>query len=238
MGVLPRVVVVNLVLTKKAEAAQSHSATTLRDCAIIVSLQWVRCNVYPCSLRSFERRISDLFDSYTAIKKFSTKSEGYWKKASPFLNRLKELFDIPASTTYRTLCEKTWNVKMTEDDFAFYENQKKTPPVGYCSSAVDRDWERSMKRKEKRNNRTRNEHYDNLDGVVSPLIDSDDNDSNMMIDSDQNDDLPYKYRHIRHGLCSVRPEVYEVIKILQSKYHLSPNQAEGAIITVSNKLFG
>ena len=60
-GVLPRVVdVVNLVLTKKAEAAQCHSATTLRECAIIVSLQWVRCNVFPCSLRSFERRISEV----------------------------------------------------------------------------------------------------------------------------------------------------------------------------------
>ena len=52
------------------------------------------------------------------------------------------------------------------------------------------------------------------------------------------DELPIKYRHVREGLCSVRAEVYNVIHVLQSKYHLSHRQAEGAIITVANKLFG
>ena len=184
-------------------------------------------------------------------------------KASPFLEKLKQLFDIPASDTYRKLCEATWNVKMSTADFAFYNNQKKTPPVGYCSSTVDRNWDKSMKRKEKRNNRTRNEQYDdNSGGVVNPSIENIGSEDVIKMDDDQydqdfiddvdkklkrkyqaviddkDDDLPYKYRHIRHGLCSVRPQVYKVIKILQAKYHLSYEQAVGAIITISNILFG
>ena len=54
----------------------------------------------------------------------------------------------------------------------------------------------------------------------------------------KDDDLPYKYRHLRDGLRSVKPEVYTVMQILQTKYHLSHAQSEGAIITVGNKLFG
>ena len=55
---------------------------------------------------------------------------------------------------------------------------------------------------------------------------------------DKEDYLPFKYRHVRSGLRSVRPEIYEVIHTLQSEYHLSHRQAEAAIITVANKLFG
>ena len=36
----------------------------------------------------------------------------------------------------------------------------------------------------------------------------------------------------------MKPEVYEVIQLLESQYHLSHRQAEAAIITVANKLFG
>ena len=39
------------------------------------------------------------------------------------------------------------------------------------------------------------------------------------------------------GLRIVKPEVYTVIQILQTKYHLSHAQAEGAILPVGNKLF-
>ena len=85
-GVLPRVLdAVNLVLSKKAEAAVSQTKSPIRESAIVISLQWVRCNVYPLPLSTVERRLSVLFDEYSAIKKFSSKSEGYWMKATPFL---------------------------------------------------------------------------------------------------------------------------------------------------------
>ena len=54
---------------------------------------------------------------------------------------------------------------------------------------------------------------------------------------DINYDLPFHYRHIRAGLRSVRPEYYQVMHILKAKYHMSENQAQGAIVTVANVLF-
>ena len=55
---------------------------------------------------------------------------------------------------------------------------------------------------------------------------------------DPEDDLPYnKYRHIRTGPQSIRPEYYTVKSILQSEYHMSDHQSDGAIIVVANYLF-
>ena len=51
--------------------------------------------------------------------------------------------------------------------------------------------------------------------------------SSMMIDT--NDDMPEHYRHIRYGLRSVRPEYYITMHKLKSEFHLSENQARGAI---------
>ena len=55
---------------------------------------------------------------------------------------------------------------------------------------------------------------------------------------DPQDDLPYKYRHIRTGPWSIRPEYYTIRIILQSEYHMSDHQSDEAIIVVANHLFG
>ena len=57
----------------------------------------------------------------------------------------------------------------------------------------------------------------------------------MMIDT--NYDMPEHYCHIRYGLRSVRPEYYTTMHKLKSEFHLSENQAQGAICTVANNLF-
>ncbi|GAB1603353.1 hypothetical protein Ahia01_000616500 [Argonauta hians] len=145
-GVLPRVLdAVNLVLSKKAEAAVSQTKSPIRECAIVISLQWVRCN-------------------------------------------LKNLFDIPASDSYRKLCEANWNAKISKEDFSFYSNQQKCPPIGYCSSAIDRNWDRSMKRKQRRENRTRNEQLnDSVPDGLDTLVDDNDAGGAEMKDCKQYD---------------------------------------------------
>ena len=125
-----------------------------------------------------------------------------------------------------------------------------------------------MKRREQRKNRSRNEEFsfevvdqhelELLEGInpnplpeeldISQVIDNEwqpeeediPKKKRRFVENLDNaeDDLPYKYRHIREGPRSVKDEVYQVITILQSKFHLSNRQAEGAIITVANKLFG
>ena len=94
-GVLPRVLdILNLIFTKKSVSHGQKNTYPLRECAVIISIQWVRCNVYPVSIRTVERCIGDLFDSYRALKKCSNKFESYWSKCNPFLHNLIELFEI------------------------------------------------------------------------------------------------------------------------------------------------
>ena len=231
---LPRVLdILNLIFTKKSVSHGKKNTYPLRECAVIISIQWVRCNVYPVSIRTVERCIGDLFYSYSALKKFSKKSECYWSKCTPFLHNLIELFDIAAGEEYRTICEKIWNVKITSEDFQFYQNQQKNQHIGNCSASVDKHWEKSVKRKEKRSNRSRNEsnaiisdiavdqdeenvaledNYScddrgNLDYVLEDDSDSSRKRKFQSVVDTGDDDLPYKYRHVQSGLCSVRPEV-------------------------------
>ncbi|MEO0686683.1 MAG: hypothetical protein AAFY76_16990, partial [Cyanobacteria bacterium J06649_11] len=50
--------------------------------------------------------------------------------------------------------------------------------------------------------------------------------------------MPERFQHIRHGLRSVRPEIYALILKLKSKFHMSQHQAEAAIVETGNELFG
>ena len=44
------------------------------------------------------------------------------------------------------------------------------------------------------------------------------------------DDMPRHLQHIHNGPRSVRPEVYNLVLKLKSKYHMSQQQAEAAIV--------
>ena len=51
------------------------------------------------------------------------------------------------------------------------------------------------------------------------------------------DDMPRRLQHIRNGLRSVHPEVYNLMLQLKSKYHMSQQQAEAAVVETANCLF-
>lgn len=143
---------------------------------------------------------------------------------------------------------------MTMSDWEFYENQQNNPPIGYCQGFVDRRWEMSNRRKMDRLNRSRDESYHeqtcssfHADEDMEVPVSSDSEyecekkkskyEFNNVIDS-TDDELPFKYRHIRDGPRSVRPEIYFVISKLSSVYHMSEAQIEGSIVTIANELFG
>ena len=71
---------------------------------------------------------------------------------------------------------------MTSGDWEFYQNQNKSPPIGYCQSFVDRKWETSNKRRLKDKNRSRNESYDQT--FLNPDLPHDDIDSSEKSDCD------------------------------------------------------
>ena len=50
--------------------------------------------------------------------------------------------------------------------------------------------------------------------------------------------MPLGYQHIRCGKRQVKPEHYSLMYVLKSKYQISENMAQVAIIKVANYLFG
>ena len=138
----------------------------------------------------------------------------------------------------------------------FYRNQKEgAQPVDFCTSSVDRIWEMTRKRNVERANRKRNENAD-FSTLSMEDFEGGDSESDSQHEEytqptkktkyeftkeqlDQpGDKMPAEYRHVRRGQRSVRPEIYTVISKLQSELHMSNRQAEGAIVTISNELFG
>ena len=56
--------------------------------------------------------------------------------------------------------ETLWKCAMTEEDRRFHQMQLQDPTSGYCSSFVDKKWQKSQERKESRLNRSRSEYYE------------------------------------------------------------------------------
>lgn len=182
----------------------------------------------------------------------------YWKRLDDFDLLFNTLFDIKGSNEIIISQEKLWNVKMTPDDIIFYENQRLNPPIGYCTSFVNRKWkiqnERKLQDKARREAafEKANEHEESMNTVIIDECEEmscedtdddfqDENNSyvyNSSLIDDENDDMPYRFRHIRNGPRSVRPEYYVLMHTLKPELHMSEAQAQGAIIGVSNILFG
>ena len=186
----------------------------------------------------------------------------YWERLAKFTASQNSLFDIIADKEASQLAQgKQWGVMMTEDEIEFYKNQCKTPQIGHCEAFVNTRWKVSSQRKMKRNTRVRNEQDESYIAAEEELqvelgdIALDDNreptgDAVIVPENKKkkysfsdvvehpDDDLPYQYRHIRSGPRSVKPEVYIAKSILQSEYHMSDHQSDGAILVVANHLFG
>lgn len=75
--VLPHIVdVMNLILSLKNEnnGCSWYGGFVLKECAQIVLLRWISCNVYPTSLRTVARNLKELFEEYRGIRKYTNKS--------------------------------------------------------------------------------------------------------------------------------------------------------------------
>ena len=66
------------------------------------------------------------------------RKDTYWRRHADFVIKCNQLFDIMGSPERIKLHEKLWGVKMTPADHEFYTNQKLVPPIGYCSTFIDR----------------------------------------------------------------------------------------------------
>ena len=261
--VLPRTInVLDFLLSVKDER-NGHSwygGSAFQECAQILSLRWLSCNVYPLPLRTVARELEKLFKEYRAIRKFGSKSPVYWTKCTPFLQKMSTLFDIEAEAALQSSWFKKTGVK---HDKEFYLKQKKNPPEGYSTRKVDKVWEKAAIRKQKRedyltnlrgeeNDKKVNEDSKTSDDVLVDVVDNEESEDVEYVPEspakkkkydyiesfdDSDDEIPHHMRNLRSSLRSVRPEVYKVMTLLKSKFHMSQPQAEAAIVYVGNHLF-
>ena len=63
-------------MTKKAQNT-SKKVNSFYECAIIVTLNWIYCNIYPASIWTVEHKIEGFFKKCCKIKKFTKKSDTF-----------------------------------------------------------------------------------------------------------------------------------------------------------------
>ena len=260
-GLLPRGSdVLDLLITERY-TNKGKNIVVSRLCAEKLCLQWIYCNVYPLSVPTVNRKIDELHELYRKLQKFKSKSQGYWTTHEQLFGILNSLFDVIGHSAQIKSQEKLWGPRMIKRDWTFYNNQSQNPPLDFCTSYADRKWKISNQRRLNSLNRSRDENFDfstmsdadleisgidDLDSSTKEIIDEDYSVAEpatkkrkfIEIIDDPKDDLPFQYRHIRHGPHKTRSEVYEVMTHLKTYYHMSQRQAEGAIVTVANGLFG
>ena len=225
-----------------------------------IDLHWIFCNVYPKPPNSVQYVVESLWKElhYLRSRDNKKKNPDYWKKYQSFITVIDLVPDfVESNPDRRQAQEKLWNCKMNENDKTFHKLQLQNPPSGYCTTFVDRKWKSAQERKESRLNHSRNEYCDFASVTVdeqSDLVDDMDVDPTFEeyepshvtkkkyqytkeLQNDA-DDMPLRYRNIRNGLRSVRPEIYTLLVKLKSKYHMSQHQAEAAIVETGNALFG
>ena len=92
---------ISLLITKRAQNT-GEKVNNFYECAIVVSLEWIYCNIYPASIWTVERKIEGLFKMYCEIKKFPKKSGTYLQKSSESLSIQRNLFEIIGKFWFKT----------------------------------------------------------------------------------------------------------------------------------------
>ena len=181
--------VLEYLVTLKTENAGRQTNNNLLV-AQDLCLRWIFCNIYPKDIRSVERDVKTMWESYDTLRKRtkSNKTDTYWEKYTKFSKKQLELFNIVAGKESREAQENVWNLKMCPNDWTFYNMQKEVPRRGFCTSFNDRKWELSAKRKAKRESRSRVERYDegHFSGTTGDDLDgmNEITDDNMIDDGD------------------------------------------------------
>ena len=254
--------VLSHLLTLKATKHGKYVAGTSAEhtCAEDVILHWIKCNVYPMSVTGAYKKITNLFQEYRKLKKFSkSKSAGYWKVFNELSTKLNALFDIRANSDYTKVQENFWGVRMCTDDHAFYDDQK-TRRLMSNTETIDIKWKKTKQRQMARSNRKRIETYGSCSSKSSEYQDLNHSFDENMIEEDsddyepdpkvrkgyeyvdtipvEDDNMPPEYRYPRQGPHSVKLEIYQAMHIMKAKYHMSAQQIEGSLITIANVVFG
>ena len=150
-GKLPtlRVVIGYISKLRNDERYSSNSAHE-EHAALDIMMHWIYCNVYTITKRCVVSKLKEAMSKYKHFKSYPTskKKDKNWNDYEEFVKSCHMIFDIKYKTEERRVMqERLWNVKMTKDDEQFYQKMCQVPQSGYCSTFIDRKWQKTAKRK-------------------------------------------------------------------------------------------
>ena len=93
------------------------------------------------AIHRVESKLKSMVGHYRSLVKVSKNKKGatFLKNLGHFKKEPDELFDIKSPDASRLKNQGYFlGVLMEADDHAFYENQKKNPPVGICTTVLDK----------------------------------------------------------------------------------------------------
>ena len=129
---------------------------TINEAALLLSNalveHWHFCNVYTIGERHIVKKICGVYNEFknNCQTRTNRKTDMWKERMSKYNHQLKStLFDISTQDRQRTHnLEEQYGVKMTSLEYDFLEDQK-GPRIGYCTSFVDRKWEKTTQRRQK-----------------------------------------------------------------------------------------
>ena len=123
-GVLPtKRQVIERILSLSNFRTQEASKTIAKE----LFDRWIWCNVYPVHLLTITERIRNTASEFSMLDRWSKKRRNYTflQKEAAFLQDIDKLFDVFCyDEKQRKSLEREYKLRMTSDDYAFYEDQK------------------------------------------------------------------------------------------------------------------
>ncbi len=257
-----------LLCPKRAGQDQHSRDAAAGILAEILQEHWLFCNIYTLTRKAVKSRILDLYSQFITLlqTRQNRRNATFLTRVEDFNKDADRLFDIfCADETIRNNLEKSFGVKMTEQEWLFYNDQKCERKM-YCEDFVDKKWLKTRERRQRdlQALETAKVAAESEKAMLQPvsLPDSAESSQSEGVETSQDelseddnargkrhrisceqgpsisDDLPQKYCHIRVGVRNVRPEYYETVDKLKSCFHMSQAQAEAAVVIVGNNMFG
>ena len=136
--------------------AKGQSTVSRENASMIVAKElredWIQKNIYPMNERSVAKKIKADYELFKVLRKRETegKCTTAWSDKVQSFNDLmtKRAYDIRAkSRVYEKQLELEYQVSMTQEDIAFYNDNCHGDYVATCTKTVPRYWEKQQKRK-------------------------------------------------------------------------------------------
>lgn len=129
---------------------------SIKDVSNIVWKHWTDRNVYPQTIKTVKKKVSEVVTKYLDFKNTheSKRTQRWRDKAKDFIRNKEKLFDIFCKDRVsRGKLEELNKIPMQDEDFQYLESMR-TDRIAKCESRTDKVWhDKEEKRLEKR------EHY-------------------------------------------------------------------------------